>query len=347
LSFASGFLELGSVMFAVRLGLPIPAVIAFGLTYQLGALFQNPLELTGYQYRGMVVAATAAACASYWDVRLLWISLLLLSAGLQGLREEAVRGAPVGTLQKRIARVGGFAVAGWLNPALVIFSSASILLIAGALRRWSDQTENGAKPCHRPSLSLLAGVMVIHQSHYFVYAYGLPVLFLDVHNLNPVSAALAFALGWISYSIAPSVLARVPTLTVVVAGHLGVSAMLIFAASHLHSLPMILTAWFASGFGGGTVFGIRRLAVEWRSGDSKADLDTWENVGHVLGVLLAIGLTLAMPELRFLFLAAAGLATSVAAILAAKGISRCERKEKFQWAFTVTRSGQDPPLEKK
>ncbi|MCX6632361.1 MAG: hypothetical protein NTW28_32530 [Candidatus Solibacter sp.] len=321
----SGFIELGGVMFAARRGLPIPSVIAFGLTYQLGALFQNPMELTGRQYRGMVAVAAAAACASFWDFRLLWISLLLLGAGLQGLREEAVRRAPVGTLQKRIARIAGFSVAGWLNPALVIASSLSIILIAAVLRRWPNQADQTTRPVRRPNLSLFACVMVLHQMHYFAYCYALPILFLRVHGLNPVSAALAFAIGWISYSFAPSVLARVPTLTVVVAGHVGVSAMLLFAASNLHNLPMLLAAWFASGFGGGTVFGIRRLAVEWRTGDTKATLDMWENVGHVLGVLLAICLTLVASRVDILFLAAAGLASAVASILAVAGYFRWGR----------------------
>lgn len=326
LSSASGFIELGSVMLAVRLGLPIPFVFAFGLTYQLGALFQNPFEFTGRQYRFMVAAASAAACASYYDARLLWVSLLLLGAGLQGLRDEAVRGTRVGTLQKRIARIGGFAVAGWLTPGLVIASSVSILLIAEALCRWSGRTEIAVKPFRRPPLGVLAGVMVIHQMHYFTYAYALPALFLGVHGLDPLPAALAFALGWISYSLAPSVLTRVPSIVVVVAGHLGVSATLIFMSWNFHNLPLLLAAWFASGFGGGTVFGIRRLVSEWRSGDTKADLDMWENVGHVLGVLMAIGLTLARPSFSLLFLAAAGSATAVAAIVAVAGHYRRGRK---------------------
>src|SRR6266496_47708 len=107
LSFASGLLELGGVMFAIRLGLPIWAVLIFALAYQVGALCKNPMELSRGQYRSLVVVACVVGIAAHWNTWFLVPALLLLSAGLQGIREEALLLSPVATMPKRISRIVG------------------------------------------------------------------------------------------------------------------------------------------------------------------------------------------------------------------------------------------------
>jgi hypothetical protein len=159
--------------------------------------------------------------------------------------------------------------------------------------------------------------MVIHQAHYFAYAYALPYLFLAIYGLNPTSAAMAFALGWVSYSATPLVLARRPVLPTVVLGHIGVACTLLAMAFVIHRLELLLLAWFVTGFGGGTVFLIRRLEREWRPTRATAQFDVWENIGHVLGVLIAITLTSSFDNVTAMLLAGSALAAGTAMLILA------------------------------
>jgi hypothetical protein len=159
--------------------------------------------------------------------------------------------------------------------------------------------------------------MVIHQAHYFAYAYALPYLFLAIYGLSPTSAALGFALGWVSYSATPLVLARRPALPTLVLGHFLVALTLLAMASMIHRLDVLLVAWFVTGFGGGTVFLIRRLEREWRPDRPAAQFDVWEHIGHVLGVLIAITLTSRFPSVTAMLLAGSVLAAGTAVLILA------------------------------
>jgi len=315
-SAASGFIELGAIFLAVRMHFSIVITLGLGLVYQAGALLTNPLKLTGSQYRVMIALAVFAGVATVWEPYAVFPSLFLLSAGLQGLREEALEGSRVGTFPKRVSRILGFALAGFFSPWRMVIISLLILLFAAALQARSEPLAQAPRPVQHRSLGITGIVMVMHQMHYFVYSYALPVLFFRTHGLGGVVAGLAFALGWVSYSLTPMALGRLPPLPVVVIGHVTVAVTLAFMAANLNNLPLLLAAWFASGFGGGTVFGIRSLGRRWASVDRTGNLDMWENVGHVLGVLAAITLMLVAPHDRVLFLAGAAFAMVVAGTVA-------------------------------
>ncbi|MCX6952979.1 MAG: hypothetical protein NTV51_12555 [Verrucomicrobia bacterium] len=335
LSFTSGFIELGSIIYAVRQAMPIPVVIGFGLIYQLGALFQNPFAFTLRQYRSMIVLAMVAAAVALWDVRFIWPALLLGSGGLQGLREDAVRRCAVGTLPKRIARIGGFATAGFFGIGMLVCASVAIMAMSEILRRRSISISVPHQPAPFRFPGVLGTAMIVHQMHYFAYAYTLPIFFIRVHGLNGLAAGLAFALGWVSYSLTPTVLRSLPTFRVVVVGHVFVAVTLVAMALTFDRLPMLLGTWFASGFGGGTVFGIRRLAVDWKNRSTTRDFDTCENIGHVLGAVFAVGLMLLASEMSLLLLTAAGFALLVASLLTWCWYSE-RRREKLLLTHTAT-----------
>lgn len=327
LSAASGLIELGGVLFALRMGASVGTALCFGLAYQVGALFKNPIELRGWHYRVLVGLATAAAIAACWDWHFFLPALMLLSAGLQGLREEALIHSGATTLAKRLSRIVGFVSAGVFDQGVMAVVGLVILAVAKYLPRQTlSAAELNGHAVPRRSLGLVGVVMVLHQMHYFVYAYAIPTALVRAHGLSNLWVGPAFALGWVSYSFAPAVLGRLPTLPVVVLGHLTVTLTLLFAAARMDNTAALLTAWFASGFGGGTVFCIRRLADRWASVDGTTDIDTWENVGHVLGVLLAVGIALLTPDLRELFRGGAWLALLVAGSLMVVSFVRWERR---------------------
>lgn len=322
LSTASGFVELGALFLAVRSGFSTVVLLVVGLAYQIGALFTNPFALNGAQYRALVVVAALVGIVVSRVPLVLPVALLFLGVGLQGLREEVQERARVGTLAKRASRVLGFVVAGFFDArAMVVVSLVALALVS--VRRVPLEPSPARPRLARDRSIGVAGVaMVIHQMHYFAYAYVLPVFLLRGHKLSGIAAGLAFALGWVSYSLAPALLGKLPTLQVVVVGHLAVAAALVAMAVYCDRLPLLLAAWFASGFGGGTVFGIRLLARSWASVDRTSDLDMWENVGHVLGVIAAALLMVIESRERLLFLMGAGLAFLVAGLVWVTGRAR-------------------------
>lgn len=248
--------------------------------------------------------------------------MLLFSAGLQGLREEALNHCQIGTLPKRAFRILGFVAAGYFRPFALPMVALLVLLMATTFGRRSASADVRERGDFGRSLGAAGVAMIVHQMHYFAYAYALPILLLRLHGLSGSATALAFTLGWVSYSLAPTLLGRLPTLSVVVVGHVAVAATLALMAMGFDDIKLLLVTWFASGFGGGTVFGIKRLAQQWSSIDRTRDLDLWENVGHVLGVIIAIGVILATRLETFLFLAGAALSLIVAIGVAIVGYAR-------------------------
>jgi hypothetical protein len=322
LSCVTGFVELGAVVYAIRSDFPLVGILGVALAYQVGALCKNPLELSPYLYRILVGTSLISGIGLLWFPELLIPSVLLLSAGLQGLREGSLRGSAVSTFWKRSSRILGFLAAALFQPNVFV-GVALLVLVLGSLFGESARARPraiGLVP--NRGLGAVGIIMVLHQLHYFTYAYCLPVLFIQLHFLTGPSIGLAFAAGWVSYTLAPLFLARLPTLPVVLAGHVGVSVVLASMAIGADHLTWLLVAWFASGFGGGTVFCIRRLAQVWAGVDSTGDLDLWENVGHVSGVLVAFLVALSGLGLAALFWSAAGFALTTAGSITALGLVR-------------------------
>ena len=125
-----------------------------------------------------------------------------------------------------------------------------------------------------------------------------------------------------SYTATPFLLGRFPPLPVVVAGHVGVAALLFSLGSGYPGMIWLAGAWFLTGFGGGTVFCIRRLAAAWAPADRTTEMDAWENLGHVLGVIVAVGIVSAGLGLSALFHVAGFFAFVTAVILGIGGAQR-------------------------
>lgn len=326
LSLLTGFLELGSVTYALRQGKSLPMVLGVALAYQAGALFKKPVELTRWQYRVLAVLAVVVGYLATWSFWWLALAIFILSASIQGIREEALQYHPVGTLAKRISRIVGFIGAGLFQaPALIVLPLLVLVMSCGLNAPLLDSGHHPGGQSQK--LGVMGVAMIVHQSHYFTYAYALPILFLRLYGLTPVQAGVAFAIGWVSYSITPTLLSRYPDLRVLIAGHLGVAGVLIVMANLIgHNLAFILLAWFLSGFGGGTVFCIRRLAKRWGKQDKTGDMDLWENIGHVAGVAIAASLIIVTNQITALFLAASIFALSTVIIVLGRAatISKAE-----------------------
>lgn len=318
LSFLSGFLELGSVVLLISAGQPLFVILLAGLSYQVGNLFSSTARLS----RGVIIvtlflAVLTTLLYSYTGYLILFFATLVLtSILLQKTRRVAKRAdtsQSISTFTKRTIRIAGFVLAGFATVDLFIATILATLLLcvimlAQTYRVWADP----ARPI--PTRSLIGGIMVAHQSHYFSYAYLMPFLFARILGFSAAAIGPAFVVGWISYASSERLLRRYEPTRTSILGHLLVAISLSAIGVFLISPFAVLLFWFLSGIGGGTVFCLKKLNSS--AGEKRTDMDYWEDVGHVAGVIIALtGVVMWGEALSLSFFLAASIALSVAGLL--------------------------------
>jgi len=308
LSFLSGILELGMILLVINERIPLYYIPILGLAYQIGPLFKNPILLPSKFYLLAIVITLILSILPNKLTGSFFISILLLSVGLQGMRELALDGQEVSTFKKRLSRICGFIGAPLFICHLITIVSVCALLTTLLIQRriW----EYGAL-CFNNNLKpdALSFVMVIHQSHYFSYAYFIPYLFILLLGVNLVYAGLVFAIGWISYSAANVIFGKKHPKISLFLGHLLASTMLASIFYYSNHLEISLLAWFMCGFGGGTVYCIRALQRGMRS---SSDLELWENIGHNMGLFISLIGVFLLREFTFTFVFGSILAATTA-----------------------------------
>lgn len=327
MSYISGFLELGAVIYAIRSAQPLYLVAVMGLAYQLGALVKGPFKLGAWQYCAILAASLVIAFFSQSSPSLLFLAVMLLSVGIQGVREILSKLGKVSTPVKRLSRVAGFACSGLFSPQCLPAMAGLSLLVTVLLGEQAEQVcrtnrEWGFRP------TPLGWLMTIHQSHYFSYAYVIPVLLVCGHGVDSKVAGFLFCIGWFSYILAQKVFGERALVFTFAAGHVLASLCLLgLFLWYDQSLLVVLALWFLTGFGGGTVYCLRRLSE--KSTTDKSDLDQWENLGHILGVILSIFvLVLSTPRQAFL-VASLIAATTCLLFLAERRTSRRETSQRI------------------
>ena len=309
LSAFSGFLEIGVLVFAIREGWSVVALPAIALAYQAGALFVDPLPL----HRGAYLIAAAGAVVLALSSRplpypLILAIVVLLAVSTQGARSMVASGVAVSTLLKRLSRICGFVAAGAFTHAAVFPTCcAGLLLVAVSLLI----NRRNQKAWTRLPFSPEAGLMVIHQAHYFCYSALVPILLYRAANLRPAAVGPLFALGWLSYTLAPSLLKRWRPPRVFVVGHLFAAAVLTCLAAFSERPMLTVFLWFLTGFGGGTVFVLR---LREKAESKSLRLDAWENIGHVFGLALGAILVYCL-HMEAALLAAEAVACGTAALM--------------------------------
>jgi hypothetical protein len=311
LSALSGVIELGVLVLATQDKSPVVLIPLFALAYQLGVFFSNPIRLPRYLYMVLGFGGAVYAMLTKWSTIAMCAIILPVSIALQQARMLISKRCHVSTFWKRVSRVGGFLVAPWFSVwVLVIAGVGSAVLVASIHTCALDQRARFRKVLFRGGF--LSVTMLVHQSHYFLYSCFLPWVFLQVQNIPVALLGFAFALGWISYCIAPILFQRLSPIKVFVGGHLLVVVALTAMFFCLKCSTITLIAWFASGFGGGTVYCLHEINKQ--RGHRAADLDTWENLGHVTGVLAAISIALIIGYPQYVFVTAAAMALVTAAL---------------------------------
>lgn len=298
LSFFSGCVELGCIIFSIQHHYPIYAIFLIGLAYQIGALFTNPIKLPPLINYFLLIISFLIVIIFPESIIALALTVLLLSVSLQFLRNAVSKEAKVSTLQKRVSRVLGFLI----SPVIMqfyFFGFISIIILVISLFTIGTGTSTLKISAEKTGFRFLGIVMIFHQSHYFSYSYLIPVIFAYYYRIPFFMLGFIFCMGWISYLLSEKIFAKMNLVNTFILGHIFVSLVLfVLFLFSTKSLLALIILWFLSGFGGGTVFCLRRLNFE------NIDLDLSENVGHVIGLLVGIIASLIFSNIAYTFIIA-------------------------------------------
>lgn len=308
LSSFSGLIELGIVILVLFKNYSILIIPVIALAYQLGALFREPIKVPSiYYFVGLILSLFASFFASK-SIILFFIFVFFLSMGIQGLRGLISEHIAFSTAEKRISRLAGFLLSGVLSEKLLPIISGFVLILSIFIFNdlgWSQKR----KPQWLCKYNPLGLTMMVHQSHYFVYAYMIPFIFVKYYSIRPICVGLLFSIGWLSYILSKNILGGKRLFLIFVGGHIYVAIILLIMYLYASSsLILLLILWCLTGIGGGTVYSIRK--IQDMSSNERGYLDAWENVGHILGLIICILFIYIYSNPSLVFLVAAILAIS-------------------------------------
>lgn len=283
LSFLASLIELGPVILLLAAKNSILNALFVGLCYQLGNLIPGVVRLPSKLLITITIVGCLFSVFSSNFAFTFYIAVALASISLQSLRRtiSSKGDLSVTTFTKRLSRIVGFALSGifsyWMITTVLL-----ILMIVSLV-----VTQSSSLKPKLPSPTPLALVMIIHQSHYFSYAYVLPALLLLQLSVPAPLVGIYFIVGWLSYISTEKIVRSKKYIHVLIAGHILVALSLTVLGFFYSSLPLVVISWFFSGLGGGTVFCITRIN-KLLVLKSHTEIEFWEDIGHVTGVTLSI-----------------------------------------------------------
>lgn len=273
----TGFIEIGSVIFAVNSLFTINQIIILVLFYQIGCFFPVNIKLSKN-----IIYFFAVLCIIFYmymlingvEYFLVLISTLLNSICLQTVRN--LQKSNISTYLKRIFRIFGFAISP--NFSVLIMFIFSIIIFIGCYKSTIKQInaisfEKIRFPYH---------IMIIHQMHYFSYYSIILIVFMKIDQYQGYFTSFIFVLGWVTYTITPYFLTKRKYEAYFMYGHIFLFIILL-SMFFITNTNIRIILWILSGFGGGTVFCIEKIFIH-RSIYKKTSMDTSENIGHLLGL---------------------------------------------------------------
>ena len=320
LSFLSGMVELGSVFLGVHLGYPLPQILMLPFFYQIGNLLISMLPKR--MSSGILIASSAMVLVFFYychpNFWFLAIQLCCSSYCIQLTRMRHKSVCP--TWLKRLFRIGGFA----LSP-IMIFGSGQIIILFSLLLCFvlmvtemkEQKAESKQELKGKQKSKGISSVMVLHQMHYFVYTYIMPLYIYKLTD-NLFLSALAFSITWVVYLTPQTITERFSAPNykrIFFYCHLflGVCMGVIAIAAFFHKTTVVLLAWLLTGVGGGSVFCISHLCKKYES----IHMDLSENIGHFLGPLLSVALSYIARDYALTCLSAASFVFVFMALLIA------------------------------
>lgn len=294
----SGMIEIGSVLWGIGAGYSVEAALGLALAYQIGNIL---LFFLNRKLRRIQYIFAAVTCLLATGIILLpdpvyryicaFACFALLSTIIQTLRSAVKAKEP--RWRKRVFRVAGFLVSAIMYDfgayVLVAISVLTLVLTLCSPKYeddcWLSKLIQGQYGSNRICLA-----MTVHQMHYFVYCYSMLLTSLFIYS-NPCIAAFWFVANWIPYIITEPLVKLTRTkswLHFLIGGHILVAGLLVgmyITVEQYSIVAMIL--WAFTGFGGGNVFCIKKSLLEYKEYHDQVWVFS-ENVGHFLGVVIAL-----------------------------------------------------------
>lgn len=280
LSSLTGVIEVGTVLYAINQGYSVVQVLMLVLAYQIGCFFPTNVMLKKpvLIIFGCIAFALAVFCSYIPSLWLLVFAVLFISPCLQMAR--SIQKSSVSTGAKRAFRILGFAVSPLFSPIL-LSAMALIIVVITVFNKKPDKNELNFRSVPLPNF-----IMIVHQMHYFSYAYIVLIIANTFDKYNGFLTALIFVLGWVTYTSAQYIFRGKRYFTYLVCGHIFL-VLVLFTMAICSSEIVKVVLWILTGFGGGTVFCIKEVLKQCGKYDKYA-LETSENYGHLLGVICSI-----------------------------------------------------------
>lgn len=312
----SGMVEIGTIFWGINKEYSIEAILGLAIAYQLGNVLRFFVDETKSRYQTYVtifivllnvilniIGNNTLECISYI---IEFIMFMLFSIVLQNIRSAAKGNVP--RWKKRSCRVVGFVLSAifWsLGPQIMLLISIQILYYSIKLDK--HYYDNSIIQMNFENSSSIYWSMVTHQAHYFTYTYIIVILVMKYYN-NPWITAVWFAANWIPYTITEPLIKKTNInswyLISVIAHLFNAIVLILMLLLYNKNITLMLCFWILTGFGGGNVFCIKKTIFS----NKEYDEYRWnlsEQIGHVLGVGMAILLAVLNLELYALILAAA------------------------------------------
>ncbi len=314
LSLISGFLEVGFFIYFFNVGFELYWLPFIGVFYQLGIVFNKPINLSQRTYLFLAFSSIIIFIFFRNNVFLILISIFMIASPLQFSRKFLQKKISISTFKKRIFRVSGFLISFSINIITIFIAIIFIILACIVINKNYGQKNYHVFKIIKTKTNNLAISMIFHQMHYFSYCYMLIIIFYFFYNLPVYMISLAFSIGWISYLSSPKILDKnINYYKLLILGHIIVIFSLVCMYLY-RSISILIIFWFITGFGGGTVFTIKKMIGRYKEHE-KFDLEFHENIGHFLGVLITSILFLFTKFLFIPFILGALFALSVIIII--------------------------------
>ena len=293
LNLVSGFLETGAIIFALR-HFDVNVALVAAILYQFGNLVPHPIQLSKQTTSIFTVFYAILILGSLYFPLLGIIATPFLLGALQSVRSGMKTDS--GKMRKRSFRMLGFLL-GFLFNVYLGLLCAAITLAAVILA--SQSSENNI---NIPRFKKLQVVMMLHQTHYFVYCYA--VMLIAYQQGGALVAAGLFFAGWLTYVFAPLAWKKGKNYRkMFLLGH-SVLTIILLSIFFVPSLYAKVASWLLTGLGGTTEYCIGQL--EKQTGNyHELNHNCAENFGHILGVVICLGACLVTADLYISVLLAA------------------------------------------
>jgi hypothetical protein len=295
-SFADKQLELGAVLLAFHYYGSLRALVLTGLVFQATKVATFLIRIPASPGSAVIAAGTAVvlleAGARSLSVFLAGTALFTLAVSyLRAWTKDLGSARPAnarGQKQARdVVRACGFVLAPLFSPVFV-----GVLTVLGVMAWARAATPHRSHALHvrlriAGSIAPNHVAMFVHHVHFFTYSHVVPFIFAVTFGVPAAWQGLIFYLGWVGYDLHDFVRIRASWPRFLV-GHLAIAAG-IFTLFWAPSAWLAAVGWLVTGIGGGTYVMLRHLTSA-SDPDPAENLELAEHYGHVVGMLVLVGL---------------------------------------------------------